>query len=181
MRSLLLLLLLLPSSLLAQGRANHLSDAEVESVREAAYFPSQRVLVYLKIVDTRMATVRDLAEKKYQAGRIEDLHDTMQQIAGIANEIEDNLEDYDRLHKDLRKSLPKLLDATERWTSVLKQPAQNDSYEVARRLAIEAIEDIRSECKDLITQQQAYFKEHPPAKEDEQKAPVEGIRRRALH
>jgi hypothetical protein len=150
----------------AQARQNQLSEAEVESLREAAYFPSSRVLVFQKIIDSRIARIQDLVSKRYQAGKTEDLHDAIQQIAGIAIELEDNLEDYDRNHRDLRKSLPKLLDAAERWTSILKQPEESPAYEVQRRLALDAVDDIRKECTELIPEQKAWFKEHPPAKED---------------
>ncbi len=150
----------------AQARRNRLSEAEVESLREAAYYPSARVLVFQKIIDSRMERIQDLLSKRYQAGKTEDLHDAIQQVAGIAIELEDNLEDYDRSHRDLRKSLPKLLDAAERWTSILKQPEENPAYEVERRLALDAVDDIRKECTELIPEQKAWFKEHPPAKED---------------
>jgi len=156
----------------AQARQNRLSEAEVESLREAAYYPSSRVLVFQKIIDSRMERIQDLVSKRYQAGKTEDLHDAIQQVAGIAIELEDNLEDYDRSHRDLRKSLPKLLDAAERWTSILKQPEENPAYEVERRLALDAVDDIRKECTELIPEQKTWFKEHPPVKED-QHPPVE--------
>jgi hypothetical protein len=146
----------------AQAHENQLSDAEIESIREAAYVPMDRVNVYRKILDDRVDRIATLVTKRYEAGRIDDLHDAMQQITGIANELEDNLEQYGKSHGDVRKSLPKLVDATERWTSVLKQPAKNDAYEVARTLALEAVDDLRKEAIAMIPEQKAWFKEHPP-------------------
>lgn len=151
-----------------RGHAN-LSEAEVEAVRDAAAMPAERVTVFQKIVDTRVERVqRVLADVRAQ-GRAEDIHQNMDEVSGIVNELEDNIDEYAAAHKDLRKSLPGLVTATERWQSILKQPPENDRYKLARTLALEAIADLKDEAARLIPEQQKYFKEHPPSKEPEPK------------
>ena len=60
-----------------------------------------------------------------------------------------------------------LIDATERWSSNIKQPPENPEYDLSRKLALEAIRDIREEATRLVEDQKTWFAAHPPAKEPE--------------
>ena len=158
--------LILARPLHAQRNDNSLSEAEVEQLRDAAYVPRDRVLVYIKFLDERSSSLRDLYAHPRKPGREQDTHDLLEQFTSIANELEDNLDDYSKRHSDIRKSLPKLLDATERWASILRSPPDNEAYNVSRKLALDAIRDLREDTTDLIESQKTWFAAHPPAKED---------------
>ena len=79
--------------------------------------------------------------------------------------MSDNLDDYGPRHRDLRKQLPKLLEATDRWATALRSPADSDVYKVSRSLALEGVQDVRDESKKLVEEQKAWFAAHPPTKE----------------
>src|ERR1700693_5988435 len=138
---LVLVLLALTLPLHAQRGESSLSDGEIEQLREAAYFPNDRVLVFIKLLDTRNKAIQDLFAHPRRPGREQDTHDLLEQFTNIADELNDNLDDYGPHHRDIRKALPKLLDATERWSSNLKSPPDNEAYSVSRKLALEAIRD----------------------------------------
>src|SRR3984957_20883607 len=161
-----LLLLPLALSLHAQRPEAALSDGEVEQLREAAYYPSDRILLFIKLLDTRNKSIQDLFAHPRKPGREQDTHDLLEQFTAIADELNDNLDDYGPRHRDIRKALPKLLDATERWSSNLKQPPENAAYDLSRKLALEAIRDIREEATHLVDDQKTWFAAHPPAKEN---------------
>ena len=160
---LLLLLLVLP--LCAQRGESALSDGEVEQLRESAYVPNDRVLLFIRILDARDKSIQDLFAHPRRPGREQDTHDLLEQFTAIADELNDNLDDYGPRHRDIRKSLPKLLDATERWGSDMKSPPENGAYNVSRRLALEAVRDIREQATQLIEEQKTWFAAHPPAKD----------------
>lgn len=166
-------LLLLASALCpplhAQRGSANLSEGEIESIRESAMSPAERVAVFQKIIDTRIERIQRVLVDVRAQGRAEDIHQYLDEIAGVVNEAEDNLDEYAAGHKDLRKPLPKLVAATERWTSILKQPPENDQYKVARQLALEAVADLKDQAAKLLPEQQKYFKEHPPSKDPEPK------------
>src|SRR5277367_669530 len=145
---------------------NAMSEGEIEQLRESAYFPSDRVLVFIKLLDTRNKAIQDLFAHPRKPGREQDTHDLLEQFTAIADELNDNLDDYGPHHRDIRKALPKLLDATERWSSNLKTPPDNETYNVSRKLALEAVRDLREEATRLIEEQKTWFAAHPPAKED---------------
>src|ERR1700730_10674261 len=160
-----LVLLALTLPLHAQRAESSLSEGEIEQLRESASFPNDRVLVVIKFLDTRNKAIQDLFAHPRKPGREQDTHDLLEQFTNIADELNDNLDDYGPHHKDIRKALPKILDATERWASNIKQPPENPDYDLSRKLALESIRDIREEATRLIEEQKTWFAAHPPAKE----------------
>lgn len=162
------LLLLLPWRH-AVGQRGHddLSEAEIEQLRDAAVDPAARVVVFQKLIDTRLERIQRVLIDVRAQGRAQDLHQNMEEVSGIVNELEDNLDEYAEAHRDLRKSLPKLVAATERWQSILRQPPENAKYKLARSLALEAVADVKDQATKLIPEQAQYFKEHPPSKQTE--------------
>jgi hypothetical protein len=162
--ALLVFTLVLPTR--AQRTDGALSESEIEQLREAAYIPNDRVLIFIKLLDTRDKTIQDLFAHPRKPGREQDTHDLMEEFTAIADELNDNLDDYGPRHRDIRKSLPKLLDATERWSSNLKSPPDNEAYNVSRKLALEAVRDLREQATQLIEDQKTWFLAHPPPKED---------------
>jgi hypothetical protein len=161
-----LILCALHSPLHAQSIDNALSNAEVEQLRDSAYFPRDRVLVFVKFLDDRSSALHELFAHPRRPGREQDAHDLLEQFTSIADELQDNLDDYGTRHSDIRKSLPKLLEATDRWASTLKSPPDNETYNVSRRLALEAIRDLREDTTELIASQKTWFTAHPPPKEE---------------
>lgn len=151
----------------AQGHDAPMSDGEVEKLREAAYYPINRIEVFVKILDSRSQKVQDLVSKPRRPGREQQLHDLFDQFAGIADELNDNLDEYAPKHRDIRKALPKLIDATERWATILRSAPEDASYKVVRKLALDAVRDVHDAAAAMQTDQVAYFKAHPEAEKAE--------------
>lgn len=166
----------------AQKHSAALSEAEEEQVRDAAIEPARRVAVYQAIIETRVKRIQDVLANTRAQGRREDIRENMDGITGLCDELQDNLEQYDGAHRDLRKALPKLQDAMQRWESVLKQPPNNDTYNLTRKLALEAVADISKEVGEMLPAEAAYFKAHPPDKnfDPNKVGPVEGAERKNL-
>jgi hypothetical protein len=156
----------------AQAKDSALSEGEIEQLREAAYVPNDRVLIFIKLLDTRTKAIQDLFAHPRKPGREQDTHDLLEQFTSIADELNDNLDDYGPSHRDIRKALPKLIDAAERWASNIKQPPDNATYDLSRKLALESIRDIREEATQLVEDQKTWFAAHPPPKDDPYKVPT---------
>ena len=164
-----LLLLLFPATatfLHAQRSDDVLSDKEVDELRESAYFANDRVLVFIKLIDTRVDSIRDLYAHTRRPGREQDTHDLLEQFTALADELSDNLDEYTENHRDIRKALPKLIENTERWATAIKSPPDDSAYNVSRNLALESIRDLREDATHTLDEQRAWFKAHPPAKSD---------------
>jgi hypothetical protein len=149
----------------AQRSEASLSEGEIEQIRESAYIANDRIMVFIKLIDVRIKTLQDLYAKPRRPGREQDTHDLMEQFTALADELNDNLDDYGPRHRDIRKALPKLVDAAERWATAIKTPPDNETYKVQRKLALETIRDIREEATQMIDEQKTWFAAHPPEKE----------------
>lgn len=156
----------------AQGRESALSDAEVEQLRESAYVPNDRVLLFVKLPDVRASSVGELFARPRRPGREQDSRILFEQFTTIADELDDNLDDYSSHHRDVRKSLPKLLNDIERWASELKSPPDNEVYNVSRKIALEAVRDIREGAEKLVVEQEAWFAAHPAKDEQSHRREV---------
>lgn len=163
-----------------QQRESALSDGEVEQLREAAYVPNDRLVVFIKFLDARSKTIQDLVAKPRRPGREDDLHDLFEQFNSIADELNDNLDDYGPHHRDIRKQLPKLIDATDRWSTALRTAPGSESYDLARKLALESVRDIREEATRLIVDQKTYFAAHPEAVRSEKERESPGSQSRPI-
>src|SRR5215813_3284620 len=103
--ALLLLLGLAAQPLVAQRSDANLSEAEIEQLRDSAYVANDRVMVFIKLIDARVKAIQDLYAKPRRPGREQDTHDLMEQFTALADELNDNLDDYGPRHRDIRKAL----------------------------------------------------------------------------
>ena len=140
-----------------------MSQKEIESLRDAAYIPNDRVMAFVKILDQREHEISDLLAKPRRPGFNQDMHDVIEQFESIADEFNDNLDEYSSKHRDIRKSLPKLVNAIERWQTTLRAPADDQAYNVVRKMALDSLKDMRDSATTMETEQAEYFKEHPDA------------------
>ena len=147
----------------AQAREGVMSEAEVESLRDAAYVPDDRIAAYEKILDTRAARVDSLLKGRHHVSFDQDLHDLLDQIAAIADELNDNMDEFREQHRDVRKALPKLERETDRWTKSLQASPESPEDKVIRNLALHAVRDLREQVKELGPTLEAYFAAHPEA------------------
>ncbi|SEF65947.1 hypothetical protein SAMN05421819_0728 [Bryocella elongata] len=164
-----------PPRLRAQAGEGVMSEKEVDALRDAAYEPLGRIAAYVKILDDRQRWIDDLVHGPKHLSTPDDLHDAIDQFAQIADELNDNLDQLAQRHRDVRKALPKLVEATERWSTSLRAAAEDEHFNVVRRIALDAVKDTRQIAVQLKTDQEAYFKAHPEAEK------AENDRRNAPH
>lgn len=154
----------------AQAAEDVLSQKEVDTLRDAAFVPVDRIAAFEQFLNDRQKRILELAAKRH--GHTDyggDMHDAIDQFGQIVDELNDNLDEYSRRHRDVRKALPKLLKAIDEWTSTLNAPSENDAYNVVRKIALDNLKDTRDIAQQLQTDLDAYFKAHPEALKDEKK------------
>lgn len=159
----LLFVLAVPPCLHAQDNDDAMSQKEIESLRDAAYIPSDRMVAFEKILNTREQEIQHLLAKPHRPGFAQDMHDYIDQFGAIADEFNDNLDDYSSKHRDVRKALPKLLSDIERWSTTLRAPPDNDAYNIVRHIALDSLKDMHDAALNMQIEEAAYFKAHPNA------------------
>lgn len=166
----LLLVLAAARTASAQAAEDTLSQKEIDTLRDAAFAPSDRVAAFVQFLNDREKQIQELNAKRH--GHTDyggDMHDLLDQFGQIADELNDNLDEYSRFHRDVRKVLPKLVQAADHWTATLNATSDNDAYNIVRRIAVDNIKDTREIAGTLQTDLAAYFKAHPDAEKTEKK------------
>jgi hypothetical protein len=172
--ALLLVLLTLAAPLCAQQNDSDLTQTEIDQVRQYRYFPADCVLLFVKFLDLRTQELHDLYAHPRRPGREQDTHDLIQQFTSITDQLSDNLDEYGPRHIDLRKALPKILTGIDHWTADINALPDNNAYTVTRKLALESLRDLRESTTQLVDDQAAWFKAHPPGKSpDDKNGPID--------
>lgn len=156
-------LLLIPISLShawSQTRKDPLNDDEVDQVREFGDRPNDRIKLFVKFIEQRITSIRELSTQKTAENRSAQLRAKIEEFTRLADELQDNLDTYDQRHADIRKALKDLVPASEKWEPALNQPEPDPNYEFARKTALEAAKSISEQAKDLQKDQVKYFAEH---------------------
>ena len=167
---LLCVLALLPHPALAKAPDDALSQKEVDTLRDTAFTPPDRVLAFAQFLNDREKGIATLiAKRRGHTDYGGDMHDALDQFGAIVSELNDNLDDYARLHRDIRKVLPKLLAASDHWIATLNGATHIDAYNVVRRIALDNLKDTRELTQTTQTELDAYFKAHPEAAQAEKK------------
>jgi hypothetical protein len=172
--ALILVLFALTAPLYAQPPDSSLTQAEIDQVREYRYYPADCVLLFVKFLDLRTQEMHDLYARPRRPGREQDTHDLILQFTSIADQLSDNLDDYGPRHVDIRRALPKILTAIDRWSAALNALPEDDAYAIARKLALESLRDLREDPPQRAADQVAWFKAHPPNKSpDDKNGPID--------
>lgn len=158
-------LLDLPSFAQVNEAQPAMSEAEIDRLRDVAPEPQQRLLAFISFLDKRANAIEKLVSGSRHPGREQDIHDLMEQFNSICDDLGDNLDDYSRRHRDVRKVLPKLISASERWATVLRTPPQDERYNIARKLALTSLGDVQDSARQMVEEQRTYFQTHSPNEE----------------
>lgn len=164
-----LVALALPAShLFAQAQRDPLNEDEVEQIREFADRPAERVKLYMKFIEQRIDAIRQMSSDSHVQNKPAKLRSLMEEFTRLADELQDNLDNYEDTHGDVRKPLKELIPSSEKWPDVLKIPPPDRSYDFSRKTALEAAQSAHQQATKLMADQTKYFAEHKKDhKEDE--------------
>jgi hypothetical protein len=164
--------LLTPSAAIAQRQhRNTLTEAQVEKIREAGIDPNQRIKLYAEFLNDHVNTVKSLTNRRQSDARAQHLDSELQDVADLMDEVGSNLDEYSDRHADIRGALKILADESQRWLSTLKALAGEEPFDLSRKDAIEAGEDLTDQAQRLLREQNDYFALHKDEKGQERAEP----------
>lgn len=125
-----LLLLVVAVSLPAQHRRDPLTSAETNELRDSKQDPAKRLKLYTQYARARMQAIDHLwSDPRFAADRSSEMHDLIQDLGTIVDEMDDNVSMYADEKWDIRKPLKEVIQVgTDLQTKLqqLKQSAQAD-------------------------------------------------------
>lgn len=167
-----LTLLLNPASTSAQKEHHDtLTEAQVEKIREAGIDPNERIKLYTQFVNDHVNAVKGLTNRAKSDARAARLDRELQDCADLMDELGSNLDQYSDRHADMRNALKALADESQHWLVTLRALAGEGPFDLSRKEAIEAGQDIADEAQRLLREQTDYFAVHKDEKGQERSEP----------
>ena len=164
----------LPSPSSAAGQKEHhdpLTEAQVEKIREAGIDPNERIKLYTGYVNDHVTVVKNLMNRGKSDARARRLDQELQDIATLMDELGSNLDEYSDRHADIRGALKMLSDDSPRWLNTLRALAGETPFDLSRKEAIEAGDDLNDQAQRLFREQTDYFAIHKDEKGQERAEP----------
>lgn len=123
--ALVMLAAMVAPALHAQHKRDPLTAKEVDELREAAQDPKERLKIWIRIAKARMDELDDARDNPgRKSERAQRTHDLLEDLGNIADEISDNIENFDHENLDERKPLADVIAMATDFQNKLRQLKQ---------------------------------------------------------
>ena len=148
-----------------------LTEAQVEKIREAGIDPNERVKLYTGYLGDHVNAVKGLTNRAKSEARARRLDQELQDVSTLMDELGSNLDEYSDRHADMRAALKNLAEQSQHWLSTLRALAGENGFDLSRKEAIEAGQDLADQAQRLLTEQTTYFAAHKDERGQERAEP----------
>jgi hypothetical protein len=156
------------------AKDNHhdpLTEAQVEKIREAGIDPDERIRLYTEFTNEHVGVVKSLLNRGKSEARAHKLDSELHDVSTLMDELGANLDQYSDRHADMRRALRTLADESRNWLVTLRALAGEPPFDLSRKEAIEAGEDLADEAQRLLNEETAYFQAHKDEKGQQRAEP----------
>ena len=160
------LVLCLPGT--AQRRSDPLTDEEIAQLRDTAVEPLMRMKLYVQFARTRLVSLEQMRANPKTTDRGYETHKMLEDFLAIYDELDDNLDNFEKRRNDLRKALQAVIEGDTDFQSRLRalkdsastKPDELREYEVLLSDAIETVDTSADDHRKTLTEQVEYWKKH---------------------
>ncbi len=157
------------ASAFAQSRKDPLTDQQIEDVREAGDQPLQRIKLFVGYVDDRAKGIHTVNADPIAQNKNVRLHNLMEEFTRLSDELQDNMDNFDQQHADLRKVLKEVVDKTGEWGTILNEPKPSPQYDFSRKTAIDANQSAHETAVQMLADETKYFIEQKKKEKEQEK------------
>jgi hypothetical protein len=154
------------SPLFGQSKKDPLTEQQIEDVREAGDQPLQRIKLFVGYVEERSKGIHDVNADARAQNKTVRLHTLFDEFTRLSDDLEDNMDNFNDQHEDLRKELKEVVEKSAQWTTVLNEPPPSNQYDFVRKTALESNQSVHDAAVQMIADEEKYFAE----KKKEEKA-----------
>src|ERR1700758_477061 len=145
-----------------------LTEKEVDQLRETAIEPEKRLQLMMDFTRARMTSVDQLrSDPKAGKDRGKKIHDLLEDVGSLVDEIDDNVENYNERNADLRKPLKQIVQMDSEFQSKLRElraymddpnnTTEADDYKFAVEDVTESINQSADSTRKLLDEQNTKF------------------------
>jgi hypothetical protein len=160
------MLLALTTATVAQRRRDPLTEPEVDQLRDAAIDAQTRLKLYVDFARDRLTKVEQANSETKMKDRPAQVHDRLQDFLDVYDELNDNVDNFEKRGDDLRKPLKLVIEADGEFRTRLqavKQAADLNSedakaYEFLLSDVMDTVQASLKDHREMLTEQQAAAK-----------------------
>ena len=143
----------------AQSKKDPLTEQQIEDVREAGDQPLQRIKLFVGYVEERAKGIQ--ASTPTPARRTEKCACTtlLDEFTRLSDDLQDNMDNFNEQHADLRKVLKEIVDKSGEWTTMLNEPKPSPQYDFVRKTALDANQSVHEAAVQMLADEDKYFAE----------------------
>jgi hypothetical protein len=153
----------------AQSRKDPLTDQQIEDVREAGVNPPERIKLFVGYVDERAKGIHSINADPIAQNKSLRIHNLLEEFTRLSDELQDNMDNFDEQHADLRKVLKEIVDKTTEWTTILNEPKPSAQYDFARKTAIDSNQSAHETATKMLADEITYFAEQKKKEKEQEK------------
>ncbi len=145
--------------LFAQSKKDPLTEQQIEDVREAGLDPLQRIKLFVGYVDERSTGIHNLNAEAGAQNKAVHMHNLLDEFTRLSDDLEDNMDNFNDEHADLRKELKEVIEKSGQWGTVLNEPPPSNQYDFVRKTALESNQSVHEAAVQMLADEEKYFAE----------------------
>ncbi len=154
---------------LAQSRKDPLTEQQIEDVREAGDEPFERIKLFVGYVDDRAKQIHSINADPIAQNKNVRLHNLFDEFTRLCDDLQDNMENFDEQHADLRKVLKEIVDKTGEWGTVLNEPKPSAQYDFVRKTALDSNQSAHEAATQMLADEIKYIAEQKKKEKEQEK------------
>jgi hypothetical protein len=153
----------------AQSRKDPLTEKQAEEVREAGDQPLERVKLFVGYVDDRAKDIHTINADPIAQNKTARIHTLLDEFTRLCDDLQDNMDQYDEQHADLRKVLKEIITKTDEWAKILAEPKDSAQYDFVRKTAIDSNQSAHESAVKMLADEEAYIAEKKKEEKEREK------------
>ena len=153
----------------AQSRKDPLTEQQAEAVREAGDQPLERVKLFVGYVDDRAKDIHTINADSIAQNKTARIHNLLDEFTRLSDDLQDNMDQYDEQHADLRKVLKEIITKTDEWSKVLDEPKPSTQYDFVRKTAIDSNQSAHEAAVKMLADEEKYIAEKKKEEKEREK------------
>jgi len=153
----------------AQSRKDPLTEQQAEAVREAGDQPLDRVKLFEGYVDDRAKEIHTVNGDPIAQNKTARIHNLLDEFTRLSDDLQDNMDQYDEQHADLRKVLKDIITKTDEWAKILAEPKPSNQYDFVRKTAIDSNQSAHETAVKMLADEEKYIAEKKKEEKEREK------------
>jgi hypothetical protein len=153
----------------AQSRKDPLTEQQAEAVREAGDQPLDRVKLFEGYVDDRAKEIHTVNADPIAQNKTARTHNLLDEFTRLSDDLQDNMDQYDEQHADLRKVLKDIVTKTDEWAKILAEPKPSNQYDFVRKTAIDSNQSAHETAVKMLADEETYIAEKKKEEKEREK------------